>query len=354
MRIAQLAPLSERVPPPAYGGTELVVSLLTEELIRRGHEVTLFASGDSVTQANLVSVIPESLRSQSTIPHVRWAAYDSCQLLELKRQQHKFDIVHNHMGWQALPLVSALHCPVVTTNHNPVKDYCRPIYAEYGQMPYVAISDSYRRLNYPETLNYVATVYNGIAMDDFHSCDKQARKHLLFLGRVCEDKGTAEAIEIARRLGLPLKIGGKIDLSDQAYFEAKVKPHIDGANVEYLGEVDFQQKVDLLGSAIAVVYPITFAEPFGLVMAESLASGTPVLALDRGSVREVVTDGETGIVADSVKQLVERFPEIATISSQICIDRVRKLFSVERMVDGYESVYHALLSAVKVGVGKQV
>lgn len=341
MRIAQLAPLVEAVPPHGYGGTELVVSLLTEELVARGHAVTLIASGDSQTSARLLAIVPEALRRQN-IPERRWAAYDLRAMLKLEELAGQFDVVHNHMGWQALAWLRRLSVPSVTTNHNPVKDYCAPIYLACGSLPYVSISNAYRRFNYPDRLNYVATVYNGIDIERFDTLSDTVRSFLLFLGRVCPDKGTAEAIRIAQAVGLPLKIAGKLDANDRSYFESSVKPHLRSPEVEYLGEVDHQGKVELYRHAIALINPINFEEPFGLVMAEALASGTPVVALNRGSVSEVVSDGETAVVGESVDELIRRFPEVEKIRADACKRRARALFSKQKMADGYERVYRYL------------
>jgi glycosyltransferase involved in cell wall biosynthesis len=342
MRIAQLAPLAEPVPPAGYGGTELIVSLLTEELIKRGHDVTLFASGDSKTNANLISVAKTSLRADNTIPMRRWSAYDMRNLLELEARQNEFDIVHNHTGYQALLGLRHLHIPSVSTNHNQVKDYCKSIYMACSNLPYVSISQSYQKLNYPNDLNYVATIYNGIDVANhiFNSNDK--RDYLLFLGRICHDKGTAIAIDIANSLGLPLKIAGKIDSADDKYWQEEVKPKVKGPNIEYLGEVNFDEKNKLYSNAIALVYPITFSEPFGLVMVEALACGTPVLALDKGSVKEILVDGEIGIIANSKEEIVKRFKDIEKIDRNKCRQRVEKLFSKERMANEYEAVYKRL------------
>lgn len=342
MRIALLASNEECVPPRGYGGTELVVSLLTEELVSRGHDVTLFATGCSQTSAKLVSEIDEPLRSTGE-PARRWAAFDIRQLLQLRRRAAQFDIIHNHMGWQALPYLEELECAVVSTNHNPIKSYDRPIYMQYKHLPYVSISDSYRRLNLPEHLNYVGTVYNGIDVSKFSMKPKQERSYLVFLGRLSHDKGTAESIEIARRLSLRLILAGKVDPADQEYFDQFVKPHIDEESVKYIGEVGLEEKADLLSGAIATVYPINFEEPFGLVMAESLASGTPVMAFDRGSVRELLSDGETAVIGKTTDEVLKRFPEIASMQPEKCRRRVELLFSHQRMVDEYESLYARMI-----------
>jgi glycosyltransferase involved in cell wall biosynthesis len=344
LRIAMLSSNVECVPPQGYGGTELVVSMLTEELVRRGHQVTLFGSGDSQTSARLVSVTDTALRKLGE-PARRWHAYDIRLLMELQKRRTEFDIVHNHMGWQALPYLEAMDCPVVTTNHNPIKDYAAPIYMVYRHLPYVAISEAYRQRNYPVELNYVATIYNGIDLSDFDGVvEAAAREYLLFIGRLCEDKGTAPAIEIARRLQLQIVLAGKVDEADRGYFENQVKPHINPPHVEFVGEVDHRAKVELYRKAIATVYPINFDEPFGLVMAESLAAGTPVMAFDRGSVREVLSDGDTAVIAHDVEELIQRFGQIQEIRPENCKQRVQDLFSKERMVDQYLEVYRLLIS----------
>ncbi len=349
MRIAQLAPLSEAVPPKGYGGTELVVSQLTEELVRRGHDVTLFATGDSVTKAGLLSVAPRGLRMDS-VPHHRWCAYETRLILELVRMQKEFDIVHNHMGFIAWPLLDHLTCPVVSTNHNPVIDYCADIYLSYPHLPVVAISDAYKRLNYPEQLNYVGRVYNAVDEASFPvekiSPDRigdQNRSYLLFLGRVSHAKGTADAIKIARAVNMPLKIAGKIDANDAAYYEEHVKGELH-SGIEYVGEVGFKEKLELYRHAKAVVYPIHFEEPFGLVMTESLAAGTPLVALDRGSVREVLIDKVNAVIGNSVDELIKRFDEIDDFKSSDCIAQAKN-FSVDRMTSSYEDIYRRLVEA---------
>jgi glycosyltransferase involved in cell wall biosynthesis len=351
LRIAQLAPNIERVPPDSYGGIELVVHLLTEALVERGHDVTLFASGNSITTARLISVADRPLRNNPDVLTRQGQAFDIHTLLKLTQMQDQFDIVHNHMGYQALPYLAQLRCPVLSTNHNPIKPYNLPIYRIFKDLPYVAISNAFKRLNYEGELNYVATVYNGIDLKQFAVNETQPRSFLLFLGRVCADKGTAVAVEIAKALNLPLKIAGKVDESDRSYFEREVKPHL-GKDIEYVGEVNHTRKVDLYQKAIAVVYAIAFEEPFGLVMVESLACGTPVMALNRGSVSEVLSDHKTAIIADSSDQLIARFPEVGNILASACRKRVEHLFSKETMVANYENVYENLLKRSPKAYGK--
>lgn len=341
MRIAQLGSNEECVPPPGYGGTELIVSLLTDGLVERGHDVTLFATGNSQTSARLLSVREHPLRNSGEAAR-RWASYDIRLLMRLREMRDQFDIVHNHMGWQALPWLPDLGLPVVTTNHNPIKKYSAPIYLEYRDLPYVAISNAYHKMNYPDQLNYVATIYNGIDTDAFHP-NGDSRSYLLFIGRLCEDKGAEPAIQIAKQLNLPIVLAGKVDAADRQYFEDHVRPHLHPPDVEFIGEVGPEQKDKLYRHAIATVYPINFEEPFGLVMAESLAAGTPVMALDRGSVREVLSDGDTAVIGQSIQELVKRFPEVQKISQSQCRARVENLFSKGRMIDAYEQLYARLI-----------
>ncbi len=344
MKIAQLAPLAESVPPKGYGGSELVVSVLTEELVKRGHEVTLFATADSFTSARLVTCAPEGLRRAKGIPSTRWVAYDLKSILRLEQMSAQFDVIHNHLGYVALPFMGNIASPTVTTIHNPIRDYCAEIFLACHQLPYVAISNAYRRLNYPEQLNYVATIHNGIDLDKFAYSDSTKKTYLLFLGRISSDKGSAEAIHIARELALPIVLAGKVDRNDREYFEHSIKPLLCHPQVEYIGEVSTEEKSRLYSDAIATLCPIKFDEPFGLVFAESLASGTPVMALNRGAAPEVISDGKTGIVGDTVDELIKRFAEIERINRKDCRERVKQLFSKERMTDQYESLYIELQS----------
>jgi glycosyltransferase involved in cell wall biosynthesis len=274
----------------------------------------------------------------------RWSAYDINLLLRLREMQDQFDIVHNHMGWQALSFLDTLRTAVVSTNHNPIAPYCKDIYLAYSRLPCVSISNAYRKYNYEKELNYVATVYNGIETEIYNRPKMKQLNYLLFMGRISKAKGTADAIRIARAVGLPLKIAGKVDLADRDYFEREVEPQLGGSGIEYIGEIGSQEKTELYSGALAVVYPIAFEEPFGLVMAESLASGTPVLALDRGSVRELLSDGETAIIGRSIEELIARFPQIYNLKEGACRERAAGLFGKERMTASYLQVYGRLVN----------
>jgi len=340
MRIAQIAPLTEPVPPLLYGGTERVVSLLTEELVRRGHDVTLFASGDSVTQARLVSVTPEALRlgPEDLDPHLHLMH----ELGLAFEQAQQFDIIHSHVDYFALSFAHLVHTPVVTTLHGRLDlPGLRDFYERYGTAPLVSISDSQRE-PIPRA-NWVATVYNGIDLTQF-TFDEKGGECFVFVGRICPEKNIEGAISIARRTGIPLRIAAKVDPADADYHESVIKPMIDGRQVEYVGELGGAEKDQFLGSALALLFPIDWPEPFGLAMAEAMACGTPVLALRRGSVPEVVEDGVTGFVRESEKELADLADAVMGLSRRACRARVERCFSAAVMTHGYEAVYRSIVS----------
>ena len=335
MRIAQIAPLAEPVPPEMYGGTERVVSLLTEELVRRGHEVTLFASGDSQTAARLVAVTPEALRlsGEDVDPYVSL-------MLELGMvfdEADQFDVIHSHVDYFALPFARHVRTPMVTTLHGRLDLPGLPtIYERYGEAPVVSISDNQR-----EPLpgaNWAATVYNGTDLSRF-TFNETGGDYFAFVGRICPEKNIEGAIDIARRTGVPLRIAAKVDPVDVDYHESVVKPLMDARQVEFLGELGDEDKDELLGSARALLFPVDWPEPFGLAMTEAMACGTPVLALRRGSVPEVVEDGVTGFVRDSEDELAAVAHDVDRLSRRACRERVERHFSVDVMTDGYEAVY---------------
>lgn len=341
MKIAQIAPLWERVPPPAYGGTELIVGLLTEELVRRGHEVTLFASGDSITSAELVSIHPQALRLDPTVKD--YGVYDLLNLCRVYEQADQFDIIHSHVGCSALPYANLVKTPTVHTLHGIFTPDNEKLFIHAKKQPFVSISHSQRevRLN----LNCVSTVYNGIDPNRYtYHPQPDNPPYLAFLGRMSLEKGPHLAIEIAKRTGLPLKMAGKVDPVDREFFATQVKPHIDGKQIEYLGEATHEDKSPLLGGAIATLFPITWREPFGLVMVESMIVGTPVIAMNMGSVPEVMEHGTSGFICDTVDECVAAVSKIPHLSRQTCRDYVLENFSAKRMADGYEAVYMQLLA----------
>ncbi|WP_016952546.1 glycosyltransferase family 4 protein [Anabaena sp. PCC 7108] len=341
MRIAQIAPLWERVPPPAYGGIELVVGLLTDELVRRGHEVTLFASGDSVTLAKLISVHPRALRLDKTVKDC--SIYESLQLALVYERAKEFDIIHSHVGYMPIPYTELVKTPTVHTLHGIFTPDNEKIF-EYGKnQPYISISDSQRegRLG----LNYVTTVYNGIDVSSYEFYPQSVDEpYLAFLGRMSPEKGPHLAIEIAKKAGWQLKMAGKVDVVDVEFFEREIKPHIDGKQIQYLGEANHAQKNVLMGGAVATLFPITWREPFGLVMVESMAAGTPVIAMRMGSTEEVIADGETGFLCNNTQECVNAIDKVNKLNRYACRRYVEKCFSVQKMTDGYEGVYQQVLA----------
>ena len=341
MRIAQVAPLWERVPPPAYGGIELVVGLLTDELVRRGHEVTLFASGDSISLAKLESVHPQALRLDPTIKE--YGIYEMLHMSRVYEKASEFDIIHSHMGCAALPYTKLVKTPTVHTLHGIFTPDNEKMFTHARSQPYVSISDAQRepRLG----LNCVATVYNGIDLSTYKFHEKpQDPPYLAFLGRISPEKGTHLAIEIAKRSGWRLKMAGKVDVVDVKYFEQEIKPLIDGKQIEYLGEANHEQKNELIGGAVATLFPITWREPFGLVMVESMAAGTPVIAMNLGSTSEVIAHGKTGFLCHNVDEFIQAIDKAAQLNRYACREHVMNHFSVQRMTDGYEAVYQQLLA----------
>jgi glycosyltransferase involved in cell wall biosynthesis len=336
MKIAQIAPLWEQVPPPAYGGIELVVSLLTEELVRRGHEVTLFASGDSTTHAKLESIHPRAIRLDSEVKE--YDVYEALHLNNVFRQADSFDIIHSHVGYPVLPYAKFIKTPIVHTLHMPFTSDNRKLFLSAKEQPFVGISDA--QIDASLGLNYVATVHNAIDVDRhqfFPYPDEPP--YLAFLGRLSPEKGPHHAIAIAKQTGLTLKMAGKVDPVDKEYFEREIEPLIDGEQIQFLGEANHTQKNRLLGGAIAMLFPITWREPFGLVMIESMAAGTPVIAMRMGSTPEIIVHGKTGYLCDSVQECIEAVGRISDIDRHACRNHAKDRFGIERMVDGYEAVY---------------
>jgi glycosyltransferase involved in cell wall biosynthesis len=342
MKIAQIAPLWERVPPPAYGGIELIVGLLTDELVARGHEVTLFASGDSLTSAKLESIHSQALRLDASIKEP--SIYEMLQLANVYERAGEFDLIHSHMGCVALPYSKLTQTPTVHTLHGIFTPDNEKMFAHAKSQPYVSISNAQRESRLG--LNHVATVYNSIDVSSHHFfpvADEPA--YMAFLGRISPEKGTHLAIEIAKATGIPLKMAGKVDPFDVEYFEEQIKPQIDGELIQFLGEADHFMKNDLMGRAFVTLFPITWREPFGLVTIESMAAGTPVIAMNLGSVPEVVADGVSGYICNNVAECIEAVAKVPTLSRAACREYVANRFGVEQMANGYEAVYQQILAA---------
>jgi glycosyltransferase involved in cell wall biosynthesis len=339
MKIAQISPLFERVPPKLYGGTERVVHYLTEELVSRGHEVSLFASGDSITRARLVASCPVSLRLSNQYIDQFAPHYNLIELVE--KEAHLFDIIHSHIDYLYYPLIRRSKTPVLTTLHGRLDlRELNPLYNEYRDIPLVSISDMQRRPVY--FANWKKTIYHGLP-EDLYQYTPGPGKYLAYLGRICSEKRVDRAVKIAIRSGIPLKIAAKVDKADQEYFETRIKHLFLHPLVEFIGEIGDHEKQDFLGNAMALLYPIGWPEPFGLAMIEAMACGTPVIAFPCGSVPEVVEDGVTGFIVDSVDKAVEAVGRLSQIKRTMCRQIFEIRFSVRRMVDDYLSVYESMI-----------
>lgn len=340
MRIGMVAPLAEAVPPAHYGGTERVIAILTEQLVSRGHNVTLFASGDSRTSAELVAGSSTALRSTQGVTDPM--AYTIRQLAQVYGRADEFDVIHSHVDYFAFPPARLHRTPTVTTTHGRLDmPEVRDVYRAFPDQPLVAISNAQRQSL--GRVRWVGTVYNSVDLDNYHFA-LDAGKYLVFLGRISPEKRPDRAIEIARDVGMRLVMAAKVDPVDEDYFEHAIEPLIrDSRLVEFIGEVDEAAKDKLLGGAYAYLFPIDWPEPFGLTMAEAMATGTPVVAYRAGSVAEVVEDGVTGFVCDSFADMIEAIPRVRKLDRRACRERVERLFSPSVMTDAYEAVYESLV-----------
>lgn len=334
MRIAMLSPISWRTPPLHYGPWESVVSLLTEELVNMGLDVTLFATGDSQTSGKLVAVCPRPYSEDSSVdPKVA----ECLHIAEIFERAAEFDLIHNNFDFLPLSYSGLVDTPVVTTIHGFSSPKILPVYKKYNaRSHYVAISESDKSAE----LDYIATVHHGIDVAQFPFTNA-AGEYLLFFGRIHPHKGVREAIQVAKRTGDKLVIAGIIQ--DREYFATEVEPHIDGVTVEYLGSIGPEQKADVLGKARALLHLISFDEPFGLSLIESMACGTPVIAFSRGSMPEIIRDGETGYLVDDVDGAIDAVAAIETIDRSRCSTDVERRFSSTRMARDYVRVYEKIL-----------
>jgi glycosyltransferase involved in cell wall biosynthesis len=341
MRIAQVAPLYESVPPKLYGGTERVVSWLTEELVSAGHEVTLFASGDSLTTARLVPICPQALRLNSEC--VDQLAHHVYLLERVLREKDEFDLIHFHIDYLHFPLSRSHALPQVTTLHGrlDIPDLM-PLYREFSEMPVISISDSQR--GPLPWANWQGTVHHGLPDDSFKPCFAPG-EYLAFLGRVSPEKGVDDAIEIAKRCGLPLKIAAKIDRADQEYFEYRIQPMLDHGLIEFIGEIREHEKNEFLGKASALLFPVNWEEPFGIVMIEAMACGVPVIAYPRGSVPEIIEDRVNGYLVRDIDSAVRAIARVSEIDRRLCRLQFEERFTANRMAQDYLTIYQGLAKA---------
>lgn len=338
MKIAQVAPLIEAVPPKLYGGTERVVAYLTDALVELGHEVTLFASGDSQTKARLAPMCPEALRLNPKV-HDYFAPL-FIEMETLARRAHEFDIIHSHLDYFAYPTLRLLGTPSVTTLHGRLDlPELGPLYECFSETPVVSISDSQRE-PLPQA-NYVATVLHGLPQRLLKK--GPGGEYLAFLGRISPEKAPDAAIRIAAQAGMPLKIAAKVDRVDQEYFKTQIEPLLKGADVEFIGEIGEHQKSEFLGNAAALLFPIAWREPFGLVMIESMACGTPVVAFSNGSVPEVLEDGVTGYIVNSEAEAVGALRHIRTLDRDRIRDEFEHRFTAQHMAQNYLKLYSRLI-----------
>jgi glycosyltransferase involved in cell wall biosynthesis len=343
MRIAQVSPLWESVPPQLYGGTERVVSYITEELMRLGHDVTLFASGDSVTTAQLESACPRALRLNSGIFN-----RDAPLVAMLERaigSPGDFDLIHSHLDFIGFPLARRCRLPVLTTLHGRLDlPEVQPVYREFREMPLVSISNAQRE---PVAwANWQATVYHGLPRD-LYTFHPEPGQYLAFLGRIAPEKRPDHAIEVAKRVGIPLRIAAKVDPADREYFRDHIEPLLDHPLIEFIGEISDVEKDDFLGDAYALICPYDWPEPFGLVLIEALATGTPVLAYRRGSIPEIITHGVTGMVCDHLSDLALAVERVKLIDRYRCRQEFEERFTVERMARDYLRVYEQLINEIE-------
>ncbi|WP_322990763.1 glycosyltransferase family 4 protein [Hoeflea sp.] len=342
MKIAQIAPLAERVPPKLYGGTERIVSYLTEELVRQGHDVTLFASGDSVTSAKLVRCSDMALRLNPAIQDP--TPYHVMMLEEVRKRADDFDILHFHIDLLHFPLISTFAGKTVTTLHGRLDlPDLKPLYTAFPNIPLVSISNDQRRPMPP--VNWAGTVYHGLTSDVLPFTGTPGDGYLAFLGRISPEKRPDRAIEIAARAGMKLKIAAKVDKADEASGQNQIAPLVSKPdNVEYVGEINETQKADFLGNARALLFPIDWPEPFGLVMIEAMACGTPVIAFECGSVPEVIDDNVSGFIVHDLDEAVDAVGKLDQFDRRTVRGSFDKRFTAARVANDYVEIYRSLIS----------
>jgi glycosyltransferase involved in cell wall biosynthesis len=339
MYIAQIAPLAEAVPPRFYGGTERVIHWLTEELVALGHDVTLFASGDSVTSAKLEAVWPRALRLDGSVRDPN--ALHMAMLERVRQQANEFDFLHFHLDYYPFSLFCRQPVPFVTTLHGRLDlPEHEPVFATFPSLPVISISDSQRRPI--RQANWVRTIYHGLPRELLMPVPA-TQSYFAFLGRIAPEKGIDRAISIARRCGVPLRIAAKVDKIDREYFNDRIRPQLDGRNVEYIGEITDCEKSEFLSGAVALLDPIDWPEPFGIVMIEAMACGTPVIAFNRGSIPEVVDDGLTGFIVEDEEGAIGAFNRLSQLSRDKIRNRFEQRFTARRMALEYLAAYRGLM-----------
>jgi len=337
MKIAQLAPPWISIPPKTYGGTELIISWLCDELVRRGHEVWLFATGDSKTKAKLVPVWPSSLwNANLRAPH----AVFSLMYQKFLETKENFDIIHDHCEWYTCPFSKFLKAPIVTTLHHPLTEEAITLYRKFPNINFVAISRHQKKQ--APGVNVVKVIYHGLPLEKYPFNEKP-KDYLLWLSRIGPDKGTAEAIEIAKLTGENLIIAGPILPQFADYFEFRIKPLIDGKKIRFVGSADFRKKIELFKNAKAFLFPVKRPEPFGLVVIEAMACGTPVIGFKQGSLEELVEDKKTGFLVKNLEEACQAVKKIGEIKRKDCRARVEKNFGLKRMVNRYEKLYKKII-----------
>jgi glycosyltransferase involved in cell wall biosynthesis len=342
MKIAQIAPLMESVPPRLYGGSERIASYLTDELVRAGHDVTLFASGDSVSSARLVPCVPMALRLDDNVRDP--IPYYMLMLDRVRELVDEFDILHFHIDQFHFPLFRPIAHRTVTTLHGRQDLHdLKPLYVGFSEMPLVSISNAQRK-PIPNA-NFVATVYHGIPAQLLKPTYRPRGNYVAFLGRISPEKRPDRAIRIARALEIPLKIAAKVDKVDEAYFREKIVPLLNQPGVEFIGEIDERAKSEFLGDARALLFPIDWPEPFGLSMIEAMACGTPVLAFSCGSVPEIVDHGVSGMIVGAMDEAIRMLPEVLALDRRTVRQRFEQRFSAARMARDYVHVYRSLLKS---------
>lgn len=340
MKIAVLAPIIESVPPKKYGGTERVVYALAEELVRRGHDITLFASGDSLTSAKLVSVYPRSLREAKIKDLYGPNILTMLNIGLVYSQQDKFDIIHDHVGHLSLPTANISHTAVVMTMHGTFTAENKKIFETLNNPSIVTISHS-QALHMPKNVNHRGTVYNGLSMEHY-PFSKGHEGYLLFAGRISMEKGTHLAIEAAQQLNLPLIIAAKLESVDVQYFNEYVGPRLSD-QIKWVGEIEEEERNKLFSKALCSLHPNTWREPFGLTIIEAMACGCPVIGFNKGSIPELIEQGKTGYIANDVEEMIEDVLNIGKIDRATCRKYALENFNSQKMTDGYEAIYRKIL-----------